>query len=234
VKPNPAVPETIDDYIAGFPPDIPSLIRQGVSMEKIDYLKQLKHLYGPSAKKVEIVEVPQMNFLMIDGEGDPNTSQAFKDSVESLFSLSYTLKFMVKKGEMGIDYGVMPLQALWWSDDMSAFITENKDVWKWTLMIMQPEFIPHALVEDATKEVQRKKKLDLLSQVRFEAFKEGKAAQAMHIGPFSEEGPIIERVHSFIENSGSQRIGKHHEIYLSDIRRAAPEKWKTIVRQPMS
>lgn len=90
-------------------------------MEKIDYLKQLKHLYAPSAKKVEIVDVPEMNFLMIDGEGDPNTSQAFKDAVEVLFSLSYTLKFMVKKGEIGIDYGVLPLQALWWSDDMSAF-----------------------------------------------------------------------------------------------------------------
>ena len=203
-------------------------------MEKIDYLKQLKHLYCPSAKKVEIVEVPQMNFLMIDGEGDPNTSQAFKDAVETLFSLSYTLKFMVKKGETGVDYGVLPLQALWWSDDMSAFITGNKDIWKWTAMIMQPEFITPALVEEATKEVQRKKKLGSLALVRFEAFKEGKAAQILHIGPFSEEGPTIEKVHAFIENNCSRRIGKHHEIYLSDIRRAAPEKWKTIVRQPMS
>jgi hypothetical protein len=203
-------------------------------MEKIDYMKQLKHLYGPPAKKVEIVEVPQMNFLMIDGEGDPNTSPAFKDAVESLFSLSYILKFMVKKGEIGIDYGVLPLQALWWSDDMSAFITGNKDIWKWTVMIMQPEFITPALVEVATKEVQRKKKLASLSLTRFQAFKEGKAAQILHVGPFSEEGPTIEKVHSIIENSGSQRVGKHHEIYLSDIRRAAPEKWKTIIRQPMS
>jgi hypothetical protein len=151
-----------------------------------------------------------------------------------LFSLSYTLKFMVKKGEIGVDYGVLPLQALWWSDDMSAFSTGNKDAWKWTVMIMQPEFITPALVEEATKEVQRKKKLGSLSLVRFESFKEGKAAQILHIGPFSEEGPTIEKVHSFIENNGSQRIGKHHEIYLSDIRRAAPEKWRTIVRQPMS
>jgi len=203
-------------------------------MEKIDYLKQLKHLYAPSAKKVEIVDVPEMNFLMIEGEGDPNTSQGFKDAVEALFSLSYTLKFTVKKGEMGVDYGVLPLQALWWSDDPSAFSTGNKEAWKWTVMIMQPEFITPTLVEEALLEVQRKKKLPSLSLVRFEAFKEGKAAQIMHIGPFSEEGPTIEKVHSFIENSGSRRIGKHHEIYLSDIRRAAPEKWKTIVRQPMS
>jgi hypothetical protein len=203
-------------------------------MEKIDYLKQLKHLYAPSAKKVEIVDVQQMNFLMIDGEGDPNTSQAFRDAVEALFSISYTLKFMVKKGESGVDYGVLPLQALWWSDDPSAFISGNKDAWKWSVMIMQPELITAEMVEKAKNEVQRKKKLASLSLVRFVPFQEGKAAQILHIGPFSEEGPTIEKVHSFIENNGSQRRGKHHEIYLSDIRRAAPEKWKTIIRQPMS
>lgn len=203
-------------------------------MVKTDYLKRLKHLYSPSAKHVEVVDVPQMNFLMVDGEGDPNTSPPFKDAIEVLFSLSYTLKFMVKKGEMGVDYGVLPLQALWWSDDPSAFSTGNKEAWKWTVMIMQPEFITPPLVEAATREVQRKKQLTSLSLARFEAFTEGKAAQIMHIGPFSEEGPTIVKVHSFIEDSGSQRIGKHHEIYLSDMRRAAPEKWKTIVRQPMS
>lgn len=205
-----------------------------MSMEKIDYKKQFKHLYGPSAKKVEIVDVPQMNFLMVDGEGDPNTSKSFSDAIEALYLLSYTLKFMVKKGKMGVDYGVLPLEALWWADDMSAFSTGNKDAWKWTLMIMQPEFITRKMVEEATEEVQRKKKPVSLPFVRFEAFMEGKAAQIMHIGPFSDEGPTIEKVHSFIENNGSRSLGKHHEIYLSDIRRAAPEKWKTIVRQPMS
>jgi len=203
-------------------------------MAKLDYLKQLKHLYSPSTKKVETVDVPQMNFLMIDGEGNPNTSQAFNDAVETLFSLSYTLKFMIKKGETGIDYGVLPLEALWWSDDPSAFVTGNKDVWKWTVMIMQPDFISEALLEKAIYEVQRKKKLSALPLMRFQAFKEGKAAQTMHIGPFTEEGPTIEKVHAFIESSGSRMVGKHHEIYLSDIRRTAPEKWKTIVRQPMA
>jgi hypothetical protein len=203
-------------------------------MEKLDYKKQLKHLYGPSAKKVEIVEVPQMNFLMVDGEGDPNNAQSFSDAIEALYAVSYTLKFMVKKGEMGVDYGVLPLEALWWSDDMSAFSTGNKDAWKWTLMIMQPEFITSEMVKEAMEQVEKKKKLDSLSLVRFEPFKEGKAAQIIHIGPFSEEGPTIEKVHLFIEESGFRRVGKDHEIYLSDIRRAAPEKWKTIVREPMA
>jgi len=203
-------------------------------MEKIDYKKKLKHLYKPSAKKVEMVEVPQMNFLMVDGEGDPNTSKLFSDAIEALFPLAYTLKFMVKKGDIGFDYGVLPLEALWWADDMSAFTTGNKDSWKWTIMIMQPEFITREMVEKATNEVEKKKKPVSLPLVRFESFNEGKAAQTMHIGPFSEEGPTIEKVHLFIEEKGSQRIGKHHEIYLSDIRRAAPEKWKTIVRQSMS
>lgn len=203
-------------------------------MEKIDYKKKLKHLYNPSSREVEIVEVPQMNFLMVDGEGDPNTSQSFSDAIEALFPLAYTLKFMIKKGDMGIDYGVLPLEALWWADDMSAFATGNKDVWKWTVMIMQPEFITRKMVEKATEEVARKKKPVSLRLVRFESFTEGKAAQTLHVGPFSEEGPTIDKVHLCIEENGSQRLGKHHEIYLSDIRRAVPEKWKTIVRQPMS
>jgi hypothetical protein len=202
-------------------------------MEKIDFKKQLKHLYSPSDKNVEIVEAPQMNFLMVDGEGDPNTSQSFSDAIEALYPVSYTLKFMVKKGQLAIDYGVLPIEALWWSDDMSAFSTGNKDAWKWTLMIMQPEFITREMVKEAKEQVARKKPVSL-PLVRFETFKEGKAAQTMHIGHFSEEGPTIEKVHLFIEENGSRKVGKHHEIYLSDLRRTAPEKWKIIVRQPMS
>ena len=202
-------------------------------MEKIDYKKQLKHLYNPSDKKVEIVEVPHMNFLMVDGEGDPNTAKSFSDAIEALYPVSYTLKFMVKKGPLAIDYGVMPLEALWWADDMSAFTTGNKDVWKWTLMIMQPEFITDEMIKEAIEEVARKKKPVALPLVRFESFNEGKAAQILYIGPFSEEGPTIGKVHLFIEDKVGRRVGKHHEIYLSDLRRVAPEKWKTIVRQPM-
>ena len=203
-------------------------------MTKIDHKKTLKHLYGPSAKRVEVVAVPPMNFLMIDGEGDPNTAKSYSDAIESLYPLSYALKFRVKKSELGIDYGVMPLEGLWWAEDMSAFTLGNKDSWKWTMMIMQPEFITRQMVVEATAEVQRKKNPVSLPLVRFEAFEEGKAAQILHIGPFSEEGPTIEKVHAFIAESGSRPRGKHHEIYLSDIRRSAPEKWKTIIRQPMS
>lgn len=203
-------------------------------MEKVDYKKQLKRLYEPSAKQVGIVDVPEMNFFMVDGAGDPNTSKSFSDAIETLYPLSYTLKFMVKNGPDAVDYGVMPVEALWRADDMSAISTGNKDAWKWTLMIMQPEVITGAMVEKAMEEVRRKKNPAALPLVRFERFKEGKAAQIMHLGPFSEEGPTIEKVHSFIENKGCLRTGKHHEIYLSDIRRAAPEKWKTVVRQPMS
>jgi hypothetical protein len=203
-------------------------------MKKIDYKKQLKHLYGPSAKQVESVEVPQMNYLMIDGKGDPNTAKSFSDAVEALYPVAYTLKFMVKKGAMDIDYGVLPLEGLWWADDMSAFSTGNKDAWKWTMMIMQPEFITSDMANEAIEEVARKKKPVALPLLRFEAFKEGRSAQILHIGPFAEEGPAIAKVHAFIEASGARMTGKHHEIYLSDMRRTAPEKWKTIIRQPLA
>ena len=202
-------------------------------MVKIDCKKELKNLYSSSAEKVEVVEVPQMNFLMIDGEGDPNTSQSFQDAIDVLYPLSYTLKFIIKRGEIGIDYGVLPLEGLWWADDMSSFSVDNKENWKWTLMIMQPELVKKEMVATAIEEVRKKKKPVALPLVRFESFAEGKVGQIMHFGPFSEEGPTVEKLHSFIKVSGSQRIGKHHEIYLSDIRRAAPEKWKTIIRQPM-
>jgi hypothetical protein len=202
-------------------------------MEKIDFKKEFKHLYKQSAKKVDIVEVPQFNYLMIDGEGDPNTSQSFQDAIEVLYPLSYALKFMTKRGEIGIDYGVLPLEGLWWADDISSFSVDNKDNWKWTLMIMQPELITKEMVHEAIEQVKAKKNPVSLRLVRFESFEEGKAAQIMHIGPFSQEGPTVEKVHAFIEENGSQRAGKHHEVYLTDIRRAAPEKWKTIIRQPM-
>ncbi|MBI5192420.1 MAG: GyrI-like domain-containing protein [Nitrospirae bacterium] len=201
-------------------------------MAKIDYKKDLKHLYNSSSKEVTIVDVPEMNFLMIDGEGDPNNSQAFHEAIEALFTASYTLKFMIKKDKEGIDYGVMPLEGLWWADDMLRF-NENKDKWKWTIMIMQPEHVTAVLVDEAISQAVKKKGLPALSKIRFETFSEGKSAQIMHIGPFSEEGPTIERIHAFIEEKGFRLSGKHHEIYLSDVRKAAPEKWKTIIRQPI-
>lgn len=203
-----------------------------IFMEKIDFKKVLKALYKPSAKKVELVEVPEMNFLMIDGKGDPGTAQAYAEAVEALYSVSYTLKFMIKKGPLEIDYGVLPLEGLWWAEDMSAFTEGRREDWRWTMMIMQPEYVTPELVTEALAQVKKKKDPPALELLRFEAFEEGKAAQTMHIGPFSEEGPTIQKVHDFIEAEGAALSGKHHEIYLSDIRRAAPEKWKTIIRQP--
>ena len=203
-------------------------------MKKIDYKKELKYLYNPSPKKPEIVDVLKMNFLMIDGKGDPNTSQEFKNAVEALFSVSYTLKFMIKKGKLGIDYGVMPLEGLWWVRDMSKFSIEKKDEWLWTAMIMQPEMVAKELTIEAMKTVKKKKNLPAIGKLRFESFWEGKSAQIMHIGPFSEEGSTIEKLHNFIRENNYKLKDKHHEIYLSDIRRGDPKKWKTIIRQPMS
>lgn len=201
-------------------------------MNKIDYKKELKHLYRPSAKRVEIVDLPKMNFLMVDGVGNPNTSDAYKEAVEVLYTLSYAIKFMIKRGKMAVDYGVMPLEGLWWVDDMTKFDVNNKDAWQWTSMIMQPDIVSKEVVEEATEQVRQKKNPTGLSKLRFESFTEGKAAQILHIGPFSAEGPTIRKVHDFISENGNKISGKHHEIYLSDIRKAAPEKWKTVIRQP--
>lgn len=202
-------------------------------MGKIDLKKDLKHLYQPSANEVVEVDVPTMNFLMVDGAGDPNASQAYTDAVEVLFMVSYAAKFLVKKGASAVDYGVMPLEGLWWADDLSKFSTNDKSNWKWTAMIMQPTFVTSDIVERAISDVTKKKNPSGIARVRLDRLSEGRCAQIMHIGPFSEEGPTIEKVYRFIDSRG-RRTGKHHEIYLSDIRKADPSKWKTIIRQPMA
>jgi hypothetical protein len=201
-------------------------------VRKVDLRKELKHLYQPSPKEPVAVEVPAFRFLMVDGHGDPNSSVEYAQAVEALFSVSYTAKFIVKKAA-AIDYAVMPLEGLWWADDMSAFVANDKSKWQWTMMIMQPEFASDDVVASARREVERKKSLPGLAKLRLEIFEEGSCAQVLHIGPFSEEGPTIERLHDFIDARTGRR-GKHHEIYLSDIRRADPKKWKTIIRQPMN
>lgn len=205
-------------------------------MEKIDFKKELKHLYAPGKKEVITVNVPELSFLAIDGEGDPNTSQEYKDAIEALFSVSYDIKFSIKKGTLAIDYGVMPLEGLWWVNDMSKFSIDKKDDWKWTAMIMQPgneNFeICQKRVDASIKRVHEKKGLPALPKLRYEKYEEGPSAQIMHIGPFSDEGPTIKKIHDYIKENGYKPKGKHHEIYLSDFRRAAPEKLKTIIRQP--
>ena len=202
-------------------------------MPKVDFKKHFQHLYQPSAREVVQVEVPPLNYLMLDGEGDPNTSPSYQAAVEALFALSYTIKFIVKKGSLAIDYGVLPLEGLWWADDMSSFTTADKSSWKWTMLIMQPEFVTPVMVTEAINKQKGKIAPSVLEQVRFEALAEGLSAQIMHIGPFSAEGPTIERLHQYIAGSGHERRGKHHEIYLSDIRKADPAKWRTVIRQPV-
>ncbi|HWQ19074.1 MAG TPA: GyrI-like domain-containing protein [Methanotrichaceae archaeon] len=198
-------------------------------MDKIDLKKELKGLYSASSKKAEILEVPAMNFLMVDGSGDPNTSEAYQKAIKALYAVSYGLKFCQKK--QGRDYSVMPLEGLWWSEDMSSFICSDRSLWKWTAMIMQPDFITPDMARQATEDARAKKGLSVVP--RFEAYQEGLSAQIMHIGPYSTEGPTVKMLHGFIEESGYERNGKHHELYLSDPRRAKPEKMKTILRQPI-
>jgi len=200
-------------------------------MKKIDLKKELKNLYNPP-KEIVLVDVSEMNFLMIDGVGDPNTAQEYKDAIEALYTVSYTLKFMVKK-EKEVDYVVMPLEGLWWTEPMSQFSMENKDIWKWTAMIMQPEYVTEEFFNRAIEQVKVKKNLPALSKIKFKSFHEGLSAQLMYIGPYSDEGPTIEKLHSFIKGKGYELRGKHHEIYLSDPNKSSPEKLKTVIRQPV-
>jgi len=206
-------------------------------MPGIDLKKEDKELYNPSAKEVSIVDVPEMSFLMIDGEGNPNTSQEYQDSIEALFSVSYKVKFISKK-ENSQDYVVMPLEGLWWVENMKEFTVQDKSGWKWTAMIRQPDFITKDVIKKAVQEVEKKKKLPALSRIKFQRLHEGLSSQIMHIGPYSQEGPTVEKLHNFIEEKGYEFNGslpgeKHHEIYISNMLRTKPEKLKTIIRQPM-
>ena len=202
-------------------------------MLKIDWKKEFKHLYRPSTRAVVVVDVPPLNFLMIDGVGDPNTAQEYREAVEALYAVAYALKFMVKKGPAAVDYGVMPLEGLWWVDDMRQFSVDDKGAWQWTMMIMQPEHVTEPLLEEALERVRVKKDPAALVKMQFESYHEGLSAQIMHVGPYAAEAPTIEKIHQFIAENGYQLRGKHHEIYLGNPRRTAPERLKTIIRQPM-
>ena len=206
-------------------------------MAKIDLKKENKELYNPSTEEISLVNVPEMNFLMIDGQGDPNTSKEYQDAMETLFPVSYKTKFISKK-EKSQDYVVMPLEGLWWVDNMEDFTIEDKSGWKWTVMMRQPDFVTRSMINKAMDEVEKKKDPPALSKIRFESLNEGLCAQIMHIGPYSEEGSTVERLHNFIHEKeydfdGSRPREKHHEIYLSDMRRTKPERLRTIIRQPI-
>ncbi|MFI4984538.1 MAG: GyrI-like domain-containing protein [Solirubrobacterales bacterium] len=220
-----------------------SVIRRGISsgyrrqrrqtIKKIDYKRELRELYAPRGEPA-IVDVPDLTYLMIDGHGDPNTAPEFSEAIEALYTVAYTAKFAVKRAPEGIDYGVMPLEGLFWTPDMSTFTTEDKSAWDWTMMIMQPDLLTPEVFAQAQATAKKKKSLDAIGRMRLEHFAEGLAAQVLHIGPYAAEGPTIQRLHAFIAEQGYERAGKHHEVYLGDPRRAAPEKMKTIVRQPIA
>jgi hypothetical protein len=200
-------------------------------MKTVDLKKTLKPFYTASAAKPAFVDVPPMNALMVDGTGDPNGA-AFQEAVGSLYSVAYTLKFAFKKGK-AIDYPVMALEGLWCADDPAFFADGKREEWRWTIFIILPDIVGKKDVAEAVEAVKKKAKFPRFPEVRFEKFAEGKAAQIMHVGPYAAEGPTIEKLHRFVEEQGYRLRGKHHEIYLGDPRRSAPEKLRTIVRHPV-
>lgn len=205
------------------------------TMEKIDFKKTLKTFYMPKNTKAwETVDVPPMHFLMIDGAGDPNTSKDFADAIETLYSVAYTIKFMSKLG-LGKDYSVPPLEGLWYADDMSVFEAANKAAYHWTLMIMQPDWIDETMVKKAKEQVELKKHPAALSKLYFKVYHEGPSLQLLHIGSYNDEAPKLNELHHvYMPEHGLTFNGHHHEIYLSDFRRIAPDKLKTILRQPVT
>lgn len=207
-------------------------------MSSFDYRKELKALYVPKNTEPTIVAVPPMKYLMVDGAGDPNVSKDYQDAIGALYSVSYTIKMMPKRGIVPpgyVEYSVPPLEGLWWAPPGSMFSLDlPKSSYQWTAMIMQPPFVTAELVQDVIKELKVKKPNPALAKMRFEPLEEGKCGQALHIGPYSDEPATIDKLEKLITDSGLHFRGKHHEIYLSDPRRTAPEKLKTILRHPVA
>jgi hypothetical protein len=199
---------------------------------KVDLKRQLGDLYRARAEPA-LVEVPPMRFLMIDGHGDPNGSATFQEAVQALYAASYGLKFRVRAMEHGIEYAVMPLEGLWWIPNARVWDFDDKSDWDWTLMIMQPQIVTDALVREVLRETTAKQELVALDRLRFETFAEGTAAQALHTGRWEAERATLERLYEFVRTAGYLPTGKHHEIYLSDPARTAPERMHTIVRHPV-
>lgn len=202
-------------------------------MEKVDLKKQYKTFYTAPVGSFCIIDIPSLPYLMVNGDGDPNTSPDYVAAIEALYTTSYTLKFMCKD-LLKRDYVVPPLEGLWWADNMDDFVNRNKERWQWTMMILVPDFIEKQMAEDAIARARAKKNLPGLSKIRFAHLNEGKVVQTMHIGPYDAEGPILKQLHEdFIPTHNLVETGHHHEIYLGDPRRQAPEKLKTILRQPV-
>jgi hypothetical protein len=202
-------------------------------MEKLDYRKDLKELYSPSAKRVSLVDVPRMNFVAVEGRGDPNTSGDFRAAMQALYTISYATKFMLRKEGAGPEFSVAPAEALWWTGDAERFDPNDKRAWRWKLMIMQPRHISIEIFDRARSQASEKKEAPALQKAEFIVFHEGLSAQVMHIGPYAEESAAIERLYAFIEENGYSFNGRHHEIYLGDPGKTRPERLKTVIRQPV-
>src|SRR5512132_4044775 len=208
-------------------------------MKTLDLKKQYKQLYQPSAKKVEIVQVPRLQFAMIDGAiekgSEPGKSASFAEATQALYGISYTLKFMLKKRKVNaIDYPVMALEGLWWVED-GVFDITVKDNWFYTLMILQPDVVTMDIFEEGLEQVHKKRgDSPALSNLRLANFEEGLCVQVMHIGPYATEPATVERMRAFAQENGYRDLvgsgGKHHEIYLGDPRKADPAKLKTVLR----
>ncbi|MBN9541156.1 MAG: hypothetical protein BGN99_31815 [Alphaproteobacteria bacterium 65-37] len=201
-------------------------------MDKIDFKKALASLYKAPSDRFVAVDVPEMQFVKVDGAGDPNTAPAYNRAIEWLYSTSYALKFAVKAAGK-LDYGVPPLEGLWWADDPADFAARRKDRWRWTMMIMAPNIVDRPSFEAAV-EKSKKKLGDPPASLRLERFTEGRSLQILHVGSYDDEAPTLARLHDEVMPSqGLTFAGRHHEIYLSDARRTAPAKLKTILRQPV-
>ena len=201
-------------------------------MSRIDFKNEYRSLYS-AGRDFGLVEVPPLSYLMYDGHGDPNTAPVYAQAVEALYSLSYTLKFMSRRA-FGRDYVVGPLEGLWWAADMKAFSRREKAKWSWTLMILQPGWILPEHVAAAKAEVLMKKGLPGLEKARLETLEEGLCAQALHIGSYDDEGPILARLHeAWLPAQGLVANGRHHEIYLGDPRKVEAARLRTILRQPV-
>lgn len=206
-------------------------------MEKLDLKKQYKPLYTASAKRVDVVDVPELRFLRVDGEippdEKPGDSAAFIETVSALYSAAYTLKFMIKKREENpIDYPVMPLEGLW-SSTSGGYDPSRSDTWYYTVMIMQPDVVTADLFAEAVARAQKKKPNPALARLRLEPFHEGLVVQTLHIGPYATEPETVARMHTVAEAEGLTGHGLHHEIYLNDPFKTAPERLKTILRHPV-
>jgi hypothetical protein len=201
-------------------------------MEKIDFKKSLPDLYRSPADRFVSVDVPTMQFVKVDGKGDPNAAPAYKLAIEWLYAVSYAMKFAAKTAK-GKDYVVPPLEGLWWADDPADFVARRKERWCWTMMIMVPEFIDRPLFEAAVEKA--KKKLGTPpASLRLEILNEGRALQILHVGSYDDEGPTLAKLHDEeMPARGLAFAGPHHEIYLSDPRRTEPAKLRTILRQPV-